>query len=52
MTMYGKPTGRETSVGAKLFADNCAVCHGDAGAGGIARRSAAAWPRAYISYGD
>jgi cytochrome c oxidase cbb3-type subunit III len=33
MTMYGKPTDRDVSAGRKLYADNCAVCHGEAGQG-------------------
>jgi len=33
MTLYGKPTNRDVSAGRKLFADNCAVCHGEAGQG-------------------
>jgi cytochrome c oxidase cbb3-type subunit 3 len=34
MTLYGKGTaGVDVTAGKKLFADNCAVCHGDAGQG-------------------
>lgn len=34
MTLYGKPEqGKDVSAGKKLFADNCAICHGDAGQG-------------------
>ncbi len=34
MTLFGKPiAGRDTSAGAKLFAQNCAMCHGDKGQG-------------------
>jgi cytochrome c oxidase cbb3-type subunit 3 len=34
MTLFGTPvTGVDVSAGKKLFADNCAVCHGDAGQG-------------------
>ena len=33
MTLYGKPTDTDVSAGRKLFADNCAVCHGEAGQG-------------------
>lgn len=34
MTLYGKPEqGVDTTAGAKLFAENCAVCHGDKGQG-------------------
>jgi cytochrome c oxidase cbb3-type subunit 3 len=33
-TFYGHSTkGQDVSAGAKLFADNCAVCHGDKGQG-------------------
>jgi cytochrome c oxidase cbb3-type subunit 3 len=34
MTLYGTPEkGVDVTPGKKLFADNCAVCHGDAGQG-------------------
>jgi cytochrome c oxidase cbb3-type subunit 3 len=34
MTLYGTPVaGKDVSAGKKLFAENCAVCHGDAGQG-------------------
>ena len=34
MTLYGTPVaGKDVTAGKKLFADNCAVCHGDAGQG-------------------
>lgn len=34
MTLFGKPIeGRDTSAGAKLYAENCAVCHGAKGEG-------------------
>jgi len=32
MTLYGKP-GANTAAGAKLFAENCAACHGEKGEG-------------------
>ncbi len=32
MTLYGNPGGN-TAAGQKLFADNCAACHGDKGEG-------------------
>ncbi len=32
MTLYGKP-GANTATGAKLFAENCAACHGEKGEG-------------------
>ncbi len=34
MTLFGKPVpGADITQGKKLFADNCAVCHGDKGQG-------------------
>jgi cytochrome c oxidase cbb3-type subunit 3 len=34
MTLYGKAKpGADVSAGAKIFADNCAMCHGDKGQG-------------------
>jgi cytochrome c oxidase cbb3-type subunit 3 len=34
MTLFGQPiAGRDVSKGKQLFADNCAVCHGEAGQG-------------------
>ena len=34
MTLYGKgESGKNVSVGQKIYADNCAVCHGDTGQG-------------------
>jgi cytochrome c oxidase cbb3-type subunit 3 len=33
MTLYGKPTGRDVAAGQKLFAENCATCHGETGQG-------------------
>lgn len=34
MTLFGKPiAGRDTTAGAKLFAQNCAMCHGGKGEG-------------------
>jgi cytochrome c oxidase cbb3-type subunit III len=34
MTLYGKAEpGKDVSAGKKLFADNCALCHGEAGQG-------------------
>ena len=32
MTLYGQKRG-DTAAGQKIFADNCAVCHGDNGEG-------------------
>ncbi len=34
MTLYGgAQTAKDVSAGSKLFADNCAICHGEAGQG-------------------
>lgn len=34
MTLYGgAPAGKDVSAGKKLYAENCAVCHGEAGQG-------------------
>jgi cytochrome c oxidase cbb3-type subunit III len=34
MTLFGHAeAGKDVAVGQKLFADNCAICHGDAGQG-------------------
>ncbi len=34
MTLFGHAdAGKDVSAGQKLFADNCAICHGDAGQG-------------------
>ncbi len=34
MTLYGHAdAGKDVAAGQKLFADNCAICHGDAGQG-------------------
>ena len=34
MTLYGKDSpGVDIAAGRKLFAENCAICHGDAGQG-------------------
>ena len=34
MTLFGQPEpGKSVTAGRKLFTDNCAVCHGDAGQG-------------------
>ena len=34
MTLYGDAQpGKDVAAGAKLFAENCAICHGEAGQG-------------------
>ncbi len=33
MTLYGQTATKDVSAGKKLFAENCAACHGDAGQG-------------------
>jgi cytochrome c oxidase cbb3-type subunit 3 len=32
-TLFGIPSDKDTSAGKKIFAENCASCHGDAGQG-------------------
>ena len=51
MTMYGKPTDRDVSAGRKLYADNCAVCHGEAGQGDREKGAPRLASRVHI-YGD
>jgi cytochrome c oxidase cbb3-type subunit III len=51
MTLYGKPTGRDASEGQKLFADNCAVCHGEAGQGDREKGAPRLASRVHL-YGD
>lgn len=51
MTLYGKPTDRDVSAGRKLFADNCAVCHGEAGQGDREKGAPRLASRVHL-YGD
>jgi len=51
MMMYGKPTDRDVSAGRKLYADNCAVCHGEAGQGDREKGAPRLASRVHI-YGD
>jgi cytochrome c oxidase cbb3-type subunit 3 len=51
MTLYGKPTARDVSAGRKLFADNCAVCHGEAGQGDREKGAPRLASRVHL-YGD
>src|SRR5689334_9012045 len=51
MTMYGKPTDRDVSAGRKLYADNCAVCHGEAGQGDREKGAPRLASRVHL-YGD
>jgi cytochrome c oxidase cbb3-type subunit 3 len=51
MMMYGKPTDRDVSAGRKLFADNCAVCHGEAGQGDREKGAPRLASRVHL-YGD
>jgi len=50
-TMYGKPTDRDVSAGRKLYADDCAVCHGEAGQGDREKGAPRLASRVHI-YGD
>ncbi len=51
MTLYGRPTDRDVSAGRKLFADNCAVCHGEAGQGDREKGAPRLASRVHL-YGD
>jgi cytochrome c oxidase cbb3-type subunit 3 len=51
MTLYGKPTGRDVTAGQKLFADNCAICHGEAGQGDREKGAPRLASRVHL-YGD
>lgn len=52
MTLYGTAQpAKDVSAGRKLFADNCAVCHGDAGQGDREKGAPRLASRAHL-YGD
>lgn len=51
MTLYGKPTDRDVSAGRKLFADDCAVCHGEGGQGDREKGAPQLASRVHL-YGD
>jgi len=51
MMMYGKPTDRDVSAGRKLYADNCAICHGEAGQGDREKGAPRLASRVHL-YGD
>jgi cytochrome c oxidase cbb3-type subunit 3 len=51
MTLYGKPTGRDVAAGQKLFTENCATCHGDAGQGDREKGAPRLASRVHL-YGD
>lgn len=52
MTLYGKPVkGADIAPGAKIFADNCAACHGDKGQGNRQFGAPALASRVHL-YGD
>ena len=51
MTLYGKPTGRDLAAGEKLYAENCATCHGAAGQGDREKGAPRLASRVHL-YGD
>lgn len=51
MTLYGRPTGADVTSGKKLFADNCALCHGEAGQGDREKGAPRLASRVHL-YGD
>ena len=52
MTLYGHPEpGLDVSAGKKLFAGNCAICHGDAGQGDREKGAPRLASRVHL-YGD
>jgi cytochrome c oxidase cbb3-type subunit 3 len=51
MTLYGEPTGRDVAAGQKLFADNCAICHGESGQGDREKGAPRLASRVHL-YGD
>ena len=52
MTLYGTAEpGKDVAAGKKLFADNCAICHGDAGQGDREKGAPRLASRVHL-YGD
>ncbi|MEJ0015246.1 MAG: cytochrome-c oxidase, cbb3-type subunit III [Acetobacteraceae bacterium] len=51
MTLYGRPMGVDVAPGRRLFAENCAVCHGDAGQGDREKGAPRLASRVHL-YGD
>ncbi len=51
MTLYGKPAAKDVTAGQKLFAENCAVCHGEAGQGDREKGAPRLASRVHL-YGD
>ena len=52
MTLYGHvETGPGVAAGKKLYADNCAICHGDAGQGDREKGAPRLASRVHL-YGD
>jgi cytochrome c oxidase cbb3-type subunit III len=52
MTLYGHAEpGKDVSAGKKIFADNCAICHGDAGQGDREKGAPRLASRVHL-YGD
>lgn len=52
MTLYGKPEADvDTTTGARLYAENCAVCHGDKGQGDRTQGAPRLAARTHL-YGD
>ena len=53
MTLFGTAeSGKDVSAGRKLFADNCAVCHGDAGQGDREKGAPRLASRVHLYGGD
>jgi cytochrome c oxidase cbb3-type subunit III len=53
MTLYGSgQPGKDVSAGKKLFADNCALCHGEAGQGDREKGTPRLASRVHLNGGD
>ena len=52
MTLYGGQPGKDVSAGKKLFADNCALCHGEAGQGDREKGAPRLASRVHLNGGD